>query len=137
MAAAKRKGTKPVAPVRTGKSPEASKPVRKRAEKAPEEAKIEPGRALEAEVEAKAPEVDAEAVRALLEESIQLHRSVRATKTGRPAGWKETLRRAGELRRQAIEADPERTAPVWGDEQVETTSGRDTHQLLTKFYESI
>jgi hypothetical protein len=44
---------------------------------------------------------------------------------------------ARDLRLEALAQDPKRTDPAWDEEQAKTPMGRDTHDELMVFYESM
>lgn len=77
----------------------------------------------------------------LLTASQRAHQAARQQVAG-PVGAKKVkkpldlvkLREAYDLRKQAIDLDPEREDNAWAEEQVSTAAGRDTHVLLMDFY---
>jgi hypothetical protein len=72
----------------------------------------------------------------LLTESMKLHKSARPQGRGmtRPSNWRDLMRQAFELRKQALAQDPDRTDQAWRDEEQHTPTGRNTHALMMAFY---
>jgi len=65
-------------------------------------------------------------------------RALPATKKAkRPAGWKETLRLARDLRIRADAVDPEHMDAAWAEEQAHTPRGHDPHAEMLGFYEAM
>jgi len=73
----------------------------------------------------------------LLAQSMAAHKAAKPSskKQPRPAGWKDKLRLARELRVRADALDPQHADPAWAAEQSKTPRGYDTHGMLMKFYE--
>jgi len=72
----------------------------------------------------------------LLSQSMAAHKSARPAgkNSVRPTDWKARLKTAADLRKQALEQDPERKDPAWSEEERHTTTGRNTHEFLMAFY---
>jgi hypothetical protein len=72
----------------------------------------------------------------LLTMSLALHRQARpqGRSMNRPKNWRELLKQACDLRKQALEMDPERKEQAWKDEEAQTATGRNTHEALMSFY---
>ena len=75
-------------------------------------------------------------VRDLLEASMMAHNAAKAKSLGkgkgsgpRPAGWRELIGEAARLRREALEADPDRRDMCWSD--------FGDHDRMTAFYSDV
>ena len=71
----------------------------------------------------------------LLRQSMAAHNQYKQLARQRDiARAREALTLARDLRKQAIEMDPDRSEPCWAEEQGKTATGVDTHDALTQFY---
>jgi len=84
---------------------------------------------------AKAVPVDGDHVRQLLQASQAAHRNAKMLRLGKNAAQAAVvLKRAADLRVEALQVDPTRRSPAWEEEQRVTAVGRDTHEDLMAFY---
>jgi hypothetical protein len=75
----------------------------------------------------------------LLTMSMVCHRQARPVgkSMNRPKNWRELLKQACDLRKEALALDPERKEHAWKDEEAQTATGRNTHEVLMSFYSDI